>query len=227
MQWRRAAQIGMVPRLMRRSRSLWAASGVAAVVLVSGCGGTAQDAREPKRSFDVQVTQASFPSSQAIARAAKLKLEIRNSGTATIPNLTVTINSFGYLSDYPKLASRLRPIWIVDQGPGAITKRPIQTESFDYVGGDVTATTDTWAAGALAPGQARTLIWHVTPVKSGEHTVNYFVAAGLNGKARAALANGQAPAGHFTVNIAPAPRVSHVASDGALVSGPVIPTTAP
>jgi hypothetical protein len=182
MQWRRAAQIGMVPKLMRRSRSLWAASGVAAVVLV---------------------------------------------GTSTVPNVAVTIKSFGYLSDYPKLSSRLRPIWIVDEGPGAITKRPIQTESFDYAGGDITATTDTWAAGALAPGQAHTFIWHVTPVKSGDYTVNYSVAAGLNGKARAVLANGTTPTGHFTVDIAAAPRVSHVAADGALVSGPVVPTTAP
>lgn len=195
------------------------------VVLVSGCGGTAQDAHEPKRSFDVQVTQASFPSSQAIARQSKLRLEVRNAGNQTVPNVAVTVNSFGYLSDYPNLAARERPVWIVDQGPGAVSKLPIQTESFDNPGGDVTATSNTWAAGALAPGQARTFTWHVTPVKSGEYTVNYAVAAGLNGKAHAVISSGAAPTGHFTVHIASAPRAAHLASDGAIVPGPVIPTT--
>jgi hypothetical protein len=196
------------------------------IVLVSGCGGTAQDAHEPKRSFDVRVTQASFPSSQSIAHQSKLKLEVRNSGSQAVPNVAVTINSFGYLSDYPNLAARQRPVWIVDQGPGAVSKLPIQTESFDNPGGDVTATSNTWAAGALAPGQARTFIWHVTPVKSGSYTINYAVAAGLNGKAHAVIASGGAtPTGHFTVHIASAPKASHLASDGAIVAGPVPPTT--
>jgi hypothetical protein len=225
MPWRRAPQIGMVPRLMRRSRSLWVASGVAVIVLVSGCGGSAQDAHEPKRSFDVQVTRANFPSSQSVSHATKLELEVRNTGASTIPNIAVTVNSFGYLSEYPNLATRLRPVWIVDQGPGAVSKFPIQTESVDNPGGDVTATPNTWAAGALAPGQARTFIWHVTPVKSGDYTIDYSVAAGLNGKAHAVIAGGATPGGHFTVHIASAPRAAHLASNGAIVAGPVPPTT--
>jgi hypothetical protein len=198
---------------------------VAVIVLVSGCGGTAQDAHEPKGSFDVQVMHASFPSSQAVARASEMKLEVRNSGSRAVPNLAVTVNSFGYLSDYPKLAARLRPIWIVDQGPGAGSQFPIQTESFDNPGGDVTATSNTWAGGALAPGQARTFVWHVTPVKSGDYTIDYSVAAGLNGKAHAVISSGATPGGHFTVHVASAPRAAHLASNGAIVPGPVIPTT--
>jgi hypothetical protein len=193
-----------------------------AVVLVSGCGGTAQDAHEPKRSFSVQIVKASFPTSQAVAHPSRFKLEVRNSGASAVPNVAVTINSFTYYSNYPNLSSHVRPIWIVDQGPGAISKFPIQTEEFDSPGNDVTANNNTWAAGALAPGQARTFVWKVTPVKSGDYTLNYSVAAGLNGKAHAVIASGASPTGRFAVHIASAPRISHVdPTTGALVSGPL------
>ena len=48
------------------------------------------------------------------------------------------------------------------------------------------------------------------PVKPGRHTVHVTVAAGLAGKAKAALASGGAVAQAFTVNIAGAPPVTHV-----------------
>ena len=58
------------------------------------------------------------------------------------------------------------------------------------------------------------------PVKPGLHTVNFTVAAGLAGKARAQLTNGAVPTGHFTVDIAPQPAANHVDPEtGQIVGG--------
>ena len=44
---------------------------------------------------------------------------------------------------------------------------------------------NTWACGPLEPGDERTLRWTVTAVVTGPFKINYRVAAGLNGKAKA------------------------------------------
>lgn len=209
---------------MSSRRSPWVASLVALAVLVAGCGSARQDAHEPKGTFTVKVVRASFPSSQAVSRQIKFELEVRNAGTRTIPNLVVSIDSFSYRSEYPELAEAQRPVWIIDQGPGKIPRLPVRTVPIDSPGNDVTPNSNTWSAGAVPPGQTRTFVWYLTPVKSGVHTVHYTVAAGLFGRARAALEGGVPPAsGSFTVNVAPAPRVSHVdPSTGALVAGPLL-----
>ncbi|HEY7890633.1 MAG TPA: hypothetical protein VIC05_00325 [Solirubrobacteraceae bacterium] len=208
---------------MRRSRSRWFAPLLAVAVLVSGCGSAREDAHEPNETFSVQVLRASFPQSQAVSHSTKLELEVRNTSSHTIPNLAVTIGSFIYRSDYPGLADPRRPVWIVDQGPGAIPKIPVRTVPFDSPGNDVTANASTWSTGAVRSGQTRTFVWDVTPVRSGSRTVTYTFAAGLNGKARAELQSGSPASGSFTVNVSPAPRVSHVSPrTGALVPGPLL-----
>jgi hypothetical protein len=63
-------------------------------------------------------------------------------------------------------------------------------------------------------------VWTVTAVKSGLHVVRYQVAAGLNGKAVAQLANGQRPVGAFRVQIHQAPRQSYVNDQGQVVKLP-------
>lgn len=186
-----------------------------AAALVSGCGGSRQSAGEPKGSFPVQIVQASFPPLQAVARRTKLVLKVRNTGPSTLPNVAVTVDSFSYVSNYPGLAANQRPVWIVDTGPGAIPKRPVQTVTVDPPGGGQTAYVNTWALGPLAPGRTRTFVWHVTPVKGGLYRVNFAVAAGLNGNAHARVSRagilegpGGLPIGHLKVAIAgrPPPR---------------------
>jgi hypothetical protein len=195
-------------------------------VLLAGCGGSTQDANEPNAHYTVRVLSASFPAKQAVAQPSALQLQILNPGAQTVPNIVVSVNSFYYRSEYPNLADRARPIWIVDEGPGAIPRRPVETVPFDSPGGAVTATVDTWAAGPLGPGASRTLTWRLTPVKSGMHTVRYTVAAGLGGKARAQQASGTLVIGRFNVDIAPAPPVNHVNPETGLVEpgpNPVAP----
>jgi hypothetical protein len=101
-------------------------------------------------------------------------------------------------------------VWAVERGPGTVAPRPVETEEVSLPGDNETAYVNTWAFGALAPGKTRTFIWQVTPLKAGTYTVHYTVAAGLAGKAKARLASGAPVHGQFTVDIAPAPRPTHV-----------------
>jgi hypothetical protein len=199
----------------------------ACAALAAGCGGgTRQDAHEPDATFTLAVVHPSFPALQAVARPATLALAVRNTGAATIPNVAVTIDSFSYVSNLPELASSKRPIWVVEQGPGAVPKRPVQSQAISPPGGGQTAYVNTWALGPLAPGRTQTFTWRVTPVKSGIYRVHYTIAAGLSGRSRARLAGGGIPHGHFTVAIAPRPPATHVNPEtGRVERGRYVPGT--
>lgn len=191
-------------------------------VLLGGCGGAQRNAHEVAGTYPVEILKARFPAKQAVARDTRFTLIVRNAGARTIPNIAVTLDSFYYTSTYPKLAVNKRPVWIVNTGPGAVaTNPPIQTEEVNPPGGGETAYVNTWALGALAPHASRAFIWHVTPVKTGVHTVHYTVAANLDGKALARLAGGGLASGSLMASIAPAPPRTHVnPQTGEIESGP-------
>ncbi|HEY4809870.1 MAG TPA: hypothetical protein VIH71_02315 [Solirubrobacteraceae bacterium] len=194
---------------------------VASALLAAGCGGGARmDAAEPAGTYAVKVLHASFPTSQAIAHPTSFALEVENTGAHTVPNIAVTVDSFNYASNYAELAADKRPVWAIERGPGATASPPVSTQEVSSPGGGQTAYVNTWALGALAPGKTRTFVWHVVPVKAGAHTVHYSVAAGLAGKAKARLSSGAPAEGQFAVNIAPAPKLTHVnPSTGHLEAG--------
>jgi hypothetical protein len=198
-----------------------------ASALASGCGGgTQQNASEPKGTFSVRVTHASFPAHQSIAREERLVLSVRNTGSRAVPNVAIAVDSFYYTSSYPNLAARRRPAWVVDNGPGALPRIPVETEEVDPPGGGTTANYDVWALGPLAAGATRDFVWRVTPVKPGVHTVAYRVYGGLGGKARAILAGGRAPGGSFRVTISGKPAPRHVNPEtGKVEPGPFTPTS--
>jgi hypothetical protein len=205
---------------------LLGACGAGVALLAAGCGSAQRDAQETKGTFAVRIVKAGFPAHQVISRQTALLLRVRNTGTQTMPNVAVTIDSFAYASNYPELASNKRPIWVVEEGPGAIPKRPVESETVSPPGGGQTVYVNTWALGPLAPGHASTFFWRVVPVKAGRYTVHYTVAAGLDGKASARLAGGGHPTGHFTVDIAPKPPATHVNPEtGQVVTGAYPPAT--
>jgi hypothetical protein len=200
--------------------------GACATLAASGCGGSRQDAHEPKGTFAMQVVRASFPANQAIARQTQLELAVRNTGTQTAPAVAVTLDSFYYTENYPELAANKRPIWVVESGPGPRVKRPVQSQAVSPPGAGQTAYVNTWALGPLAPGQTQTFLWRVAPVKAGLHTVHYSVAAGLAGNARATLASGGQVQGQLTADVAAAPPKTHVdPATGRVVAGtyPAVP----
>jgi hypothetical protein len=192
-------------------------------LLAVGCGEAQRNASEPKGSYDVEVLRARFPTAQAVARNTALEIAVRNSGTGTIPNVAITVDSFSYRSDYPNLADPRRPTWVVNQGPGAIADPPVETEQVNQPGGGQTAYVNTWALGALAPGATRTFVWRVTPVRPGTHMLSYRVVAGLDGRAVARTAGGATPTGRLTVHVASEPPATHVNAD----TGRVVPGVPP
>jgi hypothetical protein len=180
-------------------------------LLASACGGGArQDAHEVARTYDMRIVRASFPTKQSIARPTRLELQVRNTGSRTVPDVAVTLDSLQYTEKFAELAADKRPVWAIERGPGAIAKTPVESQEVSQPGGAQTAYVNTWALGPLPSGQTRTFSWQVVPVKPGAHTVHFYVAAGLSGKAKAQLSSGGAVQGQFAVNIAPAPPSTHV-----------------
>jgi hypothetical protein len=149
-----------------------------------------------------------------------MELVVHNSGPHPIPNVAITVDSFNYASNYAELAANKRPIWVIEQGPGAIAKLPVQTEDVSNPGGGQTAYLNTWALGRLPAGRSETFSWRVVPVKAGSYTVHYAVSAGLAGKAKARLAAGGPASGKFVVTVAGSPRITHVdPKTGKVVAG--------
>lgn len=168
----------------------------------------------------MEVVRASFPAKQSIAHPTALELQVRNSGSKTVPNVAVSVDSLNYTSTFPETAAGKRPIWAVERGPGAVAKPTVLSENVSVPGGAQTAYVNTWALGRLAPGQTRTFAWQLVPVKAGTYTVTYTVVAGLAGKSKASLGGGGPVRGRFTVVIAPKPAVTHVdPSTGRVVPG--------
>jgi hypothetical protein len=205
------------------------------MLALAGCGsGARQDAHEPNGNFRVAVSRAIFPPLQKLARRSRLVLVIRNTGTKPVPNLAVTIcnvtcaypaprgqgssaAAFAQSIRQPGLANPSRPIWIVDRPPGPCS----YSCQNGGLGAYVTAYSNTWALGReLAPGASAIFVWGVTAVRAGRHTVAWQVAAGLNGKAKAVLADGTQPRGMFNVFVSSRPQQSYVNNQGKIVVPP-------
>ncbi len=207
-------------------------AGVAVALAVSACGsGSNQAANEPSGKFKVEVSSASFPTFQRLAQQSHLVISVRNTGSHAIPNLAVTIcntscaypsqpgqgtsaQAFAQDLNQPYLANPSRPIWIVNKAPGPC----LYSCRNGGPGAYVTAYSNTWALGhQLPPGQTATFDWGVTAVSAGSHVVAWQVAAGLDGKAKAVLADGSQPGGTFAVHITRKPQQSYVNNAGKVV----------
>jgi hypothetical protein len=204
------------------SRGVLLAVGAASLALpIAGCGEGERNAAELKGTYPVEVRRVSFPRRQAVARDTRMEIVVRNAGSKTMPNVAVTVDSFYYRSEYPHLSVNNRPVWIVNTGPGAIAKPAVESEEINPPGGGETAFVKTWALGPLAAGHRVRFVWRVTPVKSGRHTLDYTVAAGIDGKSVARLAGGGRPVGRLVARIAPAPPRTHVNPEtGEVKAGP-------
>ena len=212
-------------------------AGLAAALAVAGCGsGARQDAGAPTGTFSVDVAKAAFPASQTLSEHTKLVIAVLNRSSRTIPNVAVTIcnvscrypspvgegtsvAAFAQYLNMPDVASHSRQVWIVDQPPGG----DAYSAQNGGAGGAFTADANTWALGALAPGQTATFTWNLTAVAPGRHVVAWEVAGDLYGRAKAVLASGggpcgRTPCGAFTVNIARAPAQSYVNDAGQIVT---------
>ncbi len=98
--------------LSRAPRTAPATALALTALALAGCGGgSRQDAHEPAGTFAMKVG-ARFPAAQSIARPSRFVMAVRNTGTETVTNVAVTIDSFDYVENYPDLAANQRPVWV-------------------------------------------------------------------------------------------------------------------
>jgi hypothetical protein len=188
-----------------------------AVTLTACGGGERQDASEPSGDFPVQITKAVFPARQNLAGTTDLVLGVKNAGDKTIPELVVTIStdpdadeSFSMHNNQAGLAIPSRPVWVLEEGYPKLAGEAApagadsaQTKSFNF--------------GPLEAGATRNMIWRVTPTIAGTWTVDYRIAAGLEGKAKAETPDGNVPEGQFVVKISDVPPQTRVDDAGNVV----------
>ena len=213
---------GWYVRPALEARRTYAVSGIAlaGLLMIAACGGDErQDADEPEGRFPVEVARATFPERQKLAQRSDLVISLRNAGDRTIPNLAVSVDGFSYRKDDPDLADRERPRFVVNGVPveiGGFLDARDATPS-----GCETSDVDTWGCGPLRPGGERTLRWSVTAVQAGRFRIDWRVAAGLDGNAKAvSVDGGGAPSGSFAGSVSSEPPEARIAEDGeTVVSG--------
>jgi hypothetical protein len=70
----------------------------------------------------------------------------------------------------------------------------------------------------MAPGETKDMIWRLTAVRGGTYTVNYEIAAGLQGNAVAVTADGSPPEGKFVVTISTKPPSASIDDQGNVIT---------
>ncbi len=233
---------------MRRGAQTFLGS-LAAVIVVAGCGsGSPQNAKAPSGRFPVQVT-ASFPASQRLAEHTHMVVRVTNTGTKAIPDVAVTICNV--TCKYPSLpgegtsvaafatcvgapghqclqaaqsmgvANRSRPVWVIEQTPGACSGASGYSCQNGGAGADAATQSNTWQRGSpLKPGGTAVFDWKLAAVNPGTYTVAWEVSGDLYGNAKAVLSDGSIPRGTIPVTIARAPSQTYVNDAGQIVKQP-------
>jgi hypothetical protein len=208
-----------------RSRLRVALVGFLACLLtafLAACGGdSSSDANERAGTYEVEVTDASFPTEQELGTTSLLKLGIRNTSDKAIPALIVNVSlagkegrasalPFGIRDPQPELAQPDRPVWV-------LAEHYPKFAGSDKPGGAETSNEKTFVFGALKAGATANVVWKLSAVKTGRYTIAYGIDAGIGGQAKTETANGVAPGGTFTAKISSAPRETEVTDSGEVV----------
>jgi len=206
---------------------------------LAACGGDSESQadNEPEGDFPVKVTVAKFPTEQSLAQTSQLILGVENVGEEPLPELAFTIatvsgdadaseqggadGSFKIRVDQEGLANPNRPVWILENKfPRLIDPETDKPEPAPAgLSGGIRAQTNTFGFGALEPGDERQVVWELTAVQAGTYTVNYRVAAGLDGNAVAVTGDGGEVKGEFVVTITNKPPRASIDDDGKVVTG--------
>lgn len=193
---------------------------MAVAALLAACGGESSDANQAAGTYDVRVTDASFPAEQRLGQTSIMQLGIRNTGKKALPALTVTVSiagkegqqsslPFGVSNTQTGLAQPDRPVWVLAAGYPKLfgSSEP---------GGGTTSNRKTFSFGPLKPGATTEAVWKLSAVKAGKYTVLYKINAGLSGTAKAQT-NGVGAGGSFATEISAVPPDSEVTDDGEVV----------
>lgn len=214
--------LGRHSRHARRQAIASGLAALAAAALLGACGGSGTSSDdEPTGTFHVKVTEASFPSKQALGQTSLLALGIRNTGKRTVPGLTVTFTIAGKQGVDSSL-----PFGVSDQGAGlAQPERPVWVLAQTYPrlhgssdpGGASTSNRKTFDFGPLKPGAMTRAVWKLSAVRPGKYTLLYRIDAGLSGKVRAQTTGDVAPGGSFATEISEELPETEVNASGEIV----------
>jgi hypothetical protein len=211
----------------QRGRPALATAACVAGLIAAGCGGSQdQSAQEPRGHFPVTLLDASFPTAQHIAKTSDMVISVQNSGSRTIPDISVTVKcpgsglggSFDTTTSQADVANPQRPIFELNSIPttNANDRPPLDPAPLERT----SAYVDTYPLGALKPNQTAYFHWNVTAVKAGGYRLCWQVNAGLNGKAVAVAANGSPPiSGVFAGNVSDSTPQAGIGPDGQTVTG--------
>lgn len=215
---------------MRARRPACTATAVALALALGACSGEqSSDIDEESASFPVEVVRAAFPQQQEVSRTADLELTVRNTGDRPLPQLAVTVwtgdagledpkpdGSFSVLPPGAGSGAPSRAVWVPAPGFPKIVAPDAAPEDLAGApdGGADAAQTDTFTFGPLPAGTTRTLVWRVTAVRAGSYVVNYALAGGLGGRAKAVDGDGEVPAGRLRARIGEAPAGCVVTAEG-------------
>ncbi len=111
-------------------------------------------------------------------------------------------SAFSRLDESTGLASRSRPVWIVDESPGA------------------TVYDDTWAYGPVRPGRTVTLSWRVAAISAGDWRIRWRLTGSLGARARVVERDDERAEGSFDVTVGREPAQARVGADGEVVRVP-------
>lgn len=186
------------------------AAAAAALLAFAGCGGDdqRQDADVPDATYTVSEPVVSFPRRQDLAEDSVMTISVKNLGDEEIPNLAATLEAgrdgtraaaFGALSTQKGLATRSRPVWIVDEAYGT------------------TAFANTWAIGPVAPGETATFRWRVSSTRAGRWSVAWRLAGALGNTAKVELEDGAPARGSIDVDVSGLPGQARVDENGDVV----------
>jgi hypothetical protein len=194
---------------------------VAVAALLAACGGeSSSDANQPGGTYDVRVTDASFPTEQHLGQTSLMRLVVRNTGKKALPVLAVTVSvagkegqdsslPFGIRDPEAGLAQPDRPVWVLAAGYPKLA-------GSSEPGGASTSNPKTFSLGPLKPDATTEAVWKLSAVKAGDFTVLYRINAGLSGSAKAKT-NGVAAGGSFATEISAVPPDTEVTDSGEVV----------
>lgn len=204
--------------------------GLTLFLVACGDEESSSGANETAGNYRVKVVTAEFPAKQRLGETTLLRLGVRNTGTKTLPALTVTISvggkegresalPFGYRDPSPELAQPDRPVWALAAG------YPKLNGSSERAGAE-TSSPKTFVFGPLKPNATAEAVWKLSAVRTGDYEILYGVGGGLGGAAKAEAAPGTQAGGSFATTITEVPPDTVVTDSGEVVPAPKDPTEA-
>lgn len=193
---------------------------MAVAVLLAACGESSSDANQAGGTYDVRVTKAVFPAEQRLGQTSLMQLNVRNTGTKTLPTLTVTVSvagkegqesalPFGIRDPQTGLAQPDRPVWVLAAGYPRL-------DGSSKPGGATTSNPKTFSFGPLKPGATTAAVWKLSAVKVGKYRLLYTINAGLSGTAKAKT-NDVPAGGSFAAEVSAVPPDTEVTDSGEVI----------